>query len=154
MNDKKSEARERTKEIAAEFSKSGDATGWFEALYKEADGNNESIPWADLEPNRFLREWAEKARLRGNGEKALVVGCGLGDDAKFLYDLGFDGTAFDISPTAIEWANAINDETRRMEAVRTTYRLWRGQNPADADAWLAKSRLTPEQRQAFIKSVP
>ncbi|MEJ7848703.1 MAG: class I SAM-dependent methyltransferase [Pyrinomonadaceae bacterium] len=111
MNDKKEKARERTKEIAAEFMKRGDATGWFDALYKEARGNNEKIPWADLEPNRYLRKWAEKVNLRGNGRRALVVGCGLGDDAKFLYDLGFDVTAFDISPTAIEWAKRLHADT-------------------------------------------
>jgi len=36
-----------------------------------------------------------------------VVGCGLGDDAKYLDDLGFKVTAFDISPTAIEWAKRL-----------------------------------------------
>ncbi|MBC7901108.1 MAG: class I SAM-dependent methyltransferase [Saprospiraceae bacterium] len=126
MNDKKDRARERTKEIAAEFSKSGDATGWFEALYKEAQGNNESIPWADLEPNRFLRAWAEKANLRGNGRKALVVGCGLGDDAKFLYDLGFDVTAFDISPTAIEWAKKLHADTNIKFETADLFHPFRG----------------------------
>ncbi len=31
----------------------------------------------------------------------MVVGCGLGDDAEFIAGLGFQTTAFDISPTAI-----------------------------------------------------
>jgi rhodanese-related sulfurtransferase/SAM-dependent methyltransferase len=105
------EARERTKEIAARFSEKGDALGWFDALYKEAAGDNEKIPWADLEPNKFLRAFAEKTNLQGNGRKALVVGCGLGDDARFLYDSGFDVTAFDISRTAIEWARKLHAET-------------------------------------------
>ena len=103
--------RERTKEIAASFLEKGDATGWFDALYKEAEGDNERIPWADLEPNRFFREWAEKVELRGDNRTALVVGCGLGDDARFLHDLGFKVTAFDISPTAIEWARRLHHET-------------------------------------------
>ncbi|AHJ28677.1 hypothetical protein NSP_23460 [Nodularia spumigena CCY9414] len=33
----------------------------------------------------------------------LVIGCGLGDDAEALADRGFQVTAFDISPTAIDW---------------------------------------------------
>ena len=103
--------RERTKEIQAEYAEKGDATGWFEALYKEAEGNNERIPWADLEPNRFFREWAENAGLTGENRRALVVGCGLGDDARYLHDLGFRVTAFDISPTAIEWARRLHSET-------------------------------------------
>ncbi len=105
------DARERTKEIQAAFAEKGDALGWFDALYREAAGNNEKIPWADLEPNKFLRRFAEKTNLKGNNRNALVVGCGLGDDAKFLYDLGFNVTAFDISPTAIEWARRIHQET-------------------------------------------
>jgi SAM-dependent methyltransferase len=111
MSIEKDEARERTKEIQAAFAERGDALGWFDALYKEAEGNNEKIPWADLEPNKFLVRFAEENDLKGNGRNALVVGCGLGDDARFLYDLGFDVTAFDISKTAIEWARKIHHDT-------------------------------------------
>lgn len=111
MRDEKEEAREHTKELADSFLKKGDALGWFDALYKEAAGDNEKIPWADLEPNKFLRRYAEKTNLRGDGRKALVVGCGLGDDARFLHDLGFNVTAFDISPTAIEWARNLHKDT-------------------------------------------
>lgn len=105
------DARERTKEIQAEFAARGDALGWFDALYKEAAGDNEKIPWADLEPNKFLKQFAEETNLRGENRTALVVGCGLGDDARFLYDLGFNVTAFDISPTAIDWARKIHQDT-------------------------------------------
>lgn len=105
------DARERTKQIQAEYAKRGDALGWFDALYKESAGDNEKIPWADLEPNRFFKAWAEATNLQGNNRKALVVGCGLGDDARYLYDLGFNVTAFDISPTAIEWARRLHKDT-------------------------------------------
>lgn len=105
------DARERTKEIQAEYAEKGDALGWFDALYREASGDNEKIPWADLEPNKFLRRWAEATNLRGENRKALVVGCGLGDDARFLFDLGFEVTAFDVSETAIEWAKRLHADT-------------------------------------------
>jgi SAM-dependent methyltransferase len=111
MNEETFDARERTKEIAAEFAEKGDAFGWFDALYAEAAGDNERIPWADLEPNRFLVEFAKKNNLKGEGRKALVVGCGLGDDARFLHDSGFKVTAFDISETAIEWAKKLHADT-------------------------------------------
>lgn len=105
------DARERTKQIQAEYAMRGDALGWFDALYKEAAGDNEKIPWADLEPNKFLRRWAEKTNLQSKNRNALVIGCGLGDDARFLHDLGFRVTAFDISPTAIEWARKLHSNT-------------------------------------------
>jgi uncharacterized UPF0146 family protein len=111
MKDKIDLARERTKEIHAEYAEKGDATGWFDELYKEAEGNNEKIPWADLEPNRFLVAFAERTNLQGNNRSAMVVGCGLGDDARFLHDLGFKVTAFDISRTAIEWARRLHHDT-------------------------------------------
>ncbi len=104
--------RERTKQLAAESIERGDATGWFETLYAEANGNNENIPWADLEPNKFLVEFAKLTNLQGNSRSALVVGCGLGGDAKFLEDSGFNVTAFDISATAIEWAKKLHADTK------------------------------------------
>lgn len=111
MTENKEKARERVREIASEHYRRGDVTGWFEALYAEAAGDSSIIPWADLEPNRFFRSWAETTGLNGEGRTALVVGCGLGDDAKYLDDLGFKVTAFDISPTAIEWARRLYGET-------------------------------------------
>jgi SAM-dependent methyltransferase len=111
MDDKEFDHRARTRELAAEFLERGDAVGWFDALYKESGGDNTLIPWADLEPNRFLKAWADNAKLQGKGRSALVVGCGLGDDAKFLHDLGFKVTGFDISPTAIEWAKKLHAES-------------------------------------------
>ncbi|MGI8810906.1 MAG: class I SAM-dependent methyltransferase [Pyrinomonadaceae bacterium] len=104
-------ARARVREIATEFADKGDATGWFDALYRESAGDPSKIPWADLEPNRFLKEWSANTNLRGEGRKALIVGCGLGDDARYLYDLDFKVTAFDISPAAIEWAKKLHKDT-------------------------------------------
>ena len=111
MSEKLFEARENAKRLAAEFIEKGDATGWFDALYREANGDNEHLPWADLEPNKFLVKFAEKTKLQGMNRNALVVGCGLGDDARFLYDLNFNVTAFDISQTAIEWARKLHHDT-------------------------------------------
>ncbi|MFM9905129.1 MAG: class I SAM-dependent methyltransferase [Pyrinomonadaceae bacterium] len=107
MVDQTEERRERLRAMAAEFAARGDTLGWFEAFYKESAGDVDQIPWADLEPNSYFRTWAESTGLKGDGRTALVVGCGLGDDAKYLRDLGFKVTAFDISPTAIEWAKKL-----------------------------------------------
>ena len=129
MNEHEIQIRENAKKIAADYAERGDSTGWFDALYKEAAGDNAHIPWADLEPNKFLKSWAEKNNLQGNGRKALVVGCGLGDDAKFLDDLGFNVTAFDISPTAIEWAKKLyagTDITFETADLFQPFRGWLG----------------------------
>jgi SAM-dependent methyltransferase len=120
------ERRARARELAAGFAEKGDAFGWFDEFYKEAAGNNEQIPWADLEPNRFFKEWAERKGLKGNGRTALVVGCGLGDDAVYLDDLGFKVTAFDISPTAIEWARRLHKDRDIQFEVADLFQPFRG----------------------------
>jgi SAM-dependent methyltransferase len=97
-------SRARARELAKTFLEQGDAKGWFEALYAEADGAAGRIPWADLVPNPHLVSWLDENNARGEGRRALVIGCGLGDDAELLAARGFDVTAFDISATAIKWS--------------------------------------------------
>ena len=126
MSDPVEERRARARELAAEFADRGDAFGWFDAFYREAGGDNEQIPWADLEPNKFFRIWAEDVGLKGDGRAALVVGCGLGDDAKYLDDLGFKVTGFDISPTAIEWAKRLHKDTDIQFEVADLFEPYRG----------------------------
>ena len=105
-------ARERAAELSGEFYAKDDATGWFDRLYAEADGDTEKIPWADLETNPSFVAWLAKRDLNGAGKTAVVVGCGLGDDAEELAKLGFAVTGFDISPKAIEWAKKIHPATK------------------------------------------
>jgi len=96
-------SRERARALAREHLERGDACGWFEPLYAEAQGDAGIVPWADLVPNPGLIRWLEREDVCGDGRRALKVGCGLGDDAECLADRGFVVTAFDISPTAIGW---------------------------------------------------
>jgi len=96
--------RTRARELAAEFLRKGDPTGWFEALYKEAEDGKSILPWADRGANSGLIEfWSAKPQTT-DGKKALVIACGLGDDAEQLAEWGFETTAFDISETAIRIA--------------------------------------------------
>lgn len=74
---------------------------WFEKVYAEADEAS-AIPWANLRPSPDLVAWLDTHQVKGRGRKALVVGCGLGDDAEELNRRGFLVTAFDVAPTAVK----------------------------------------------------
>jgi len=77
-------------------------TNWFEPLYSGATLDGKGVPWAHMKTHPSFANWLGRNRLDGNGKRALVVGCGLGDDAIELESLGFQVTAFDVSATAIE----------------------------------------------------
>ncbi len=81
-----------------------DPLSWFEDLYRSSRGDESMIPWSSGEPHEFLADWTMH---NPSGGKALVVGSGLGEDAAHLAKLGWEVTAFDLSPTAIEWASRI-----------------------------------------------
>jgi len=93
--------RTRARELAAEYHRKGDPTGWFEALYREAEEGKSTVPWADYHPTPLLVSFWMTHPLSTEGKSALVIGTGLGDDAEQLAAWGFLTTAFDISQTAI-----------------------------------------------------
>lgn len=75
---------------------------WFDPLYAQASGDATQVPWALSGPAPSLVNWLKKNE--GKGRSAIVVGCGLGDDAEALAAAGFEVTAFDVSQSAIAWA--------------------------------------------------
>jgi len=93
--------RRRARELAAEFIQKGDPTGWFEALYREAEEGKSTVPWVDYHPTPPLVGFWILHPQETTGKSALVVGSGFGDDAEQLAAWGFRVTAFDISETAI-----------------------------------------------------
>lgn len=95
---------ERAQALAAESLGAGDATGWFERLYAGAEAGDEVVPWDRGAPHRMLVQWAEQRGLSGGGQRALVIGCGTGDDAEYIAGFGFATVAFDISASAIRAA--------------------------------------------------
>ncbi len=96
-------ARERAGKLQQKFEAAGDQAGWFDALYRAAGDDPAQVPWADLQPHPLLARWLEGFGERHAG-RALDIGCGLGDNAVALALAGYQVTAFDVSPTAIEWA--------------------------------------------------
>ena len=84
------------------YQENNDPTGWFDSIYKSANGDHTKVFWADLEPSPYLVSWLEKNPINKPSKRACVIGCGVGDDAEALSEFGFEVTAFDISVTAIE----------------------------------------------------
>jgi 2-polyprenyl-3-methyl-5-hydroxy-6-metoxy-1,4-benzoquinol methylase len=96
--------RARARELAAQFIRSGDPTGWLEQLYREHEQGLKVVPWADLGTNPNLVEFFERHPIEAAGKTALTIGCGFGDDAEQLAAWGFETTAFDVAPSAISAA--------------------------------------------------
>lgn len=108
------------------YSASQGSSDWFEPLYAKAAGNAAQVPWALMKVTPYLQHWLQTAVSAGRS--AAVVGCGLGDDAEALAQAGFAVTAFDISPTAIQWAQTRFPESRVNYTVADLFQLpsnWR-----------------------------
>ncbi|HZC61313.1 MAG TPA: class I SAM-dependent methyltransferase [Streptosporangiaceae bacterium] len=72
----------------------------FEEIYVQAGQDFSVIPWAALAPNPALVAWLDQ-RPPPSCDRALIIGCGLGDDAEEAARRGYRVTAFDLSPMAI-----------------------------------------------------
>jgi len=105
--------RQRVIGLAAEAAMSEDPSGWFEQIYTEAEGDWSQVPWADQRANPLFSSWLDLhfPTPPHDGAKALVIGCGLGDDAVYLERAGWKVNAFDISQTAIDWAEKIHPDS-------------------------------------------
>lgn len=78
------------------------ASEWFEDFYKQNKNTHVNIPWARQDVNPLLQTYLDKkTEYKG---RALVIGCGLGDDAYALANTGYDTLAIDISQTALDIA--------------------------------------------------
>ena len=71
----------------------------FESMYARSAADLASLPWAHLAPHPQLMGWLGEQRF--DGQQALVVACGIGDDAEELIRRGARVDAFDGSPSAI-----------------------------------------------------
>lgn len=90
------------KKMVKEFQEKDNPTGWFDNIYKSAKGDHTEVFWADLEPSPYLVSWLKEEKITKENKTAIVIGCGVGDDAEALSNFGFEVVAFDISPTAIK----------------------------------------------------
>ena len=97
---------EQARRFAGESLADADPTGWFERLYAAAAEGDAVVPWDRGHAHPLLLEWGEATRPDGRGQRALVVGSGLGDDTELLAGFGYDTVGFDISETAISTARS------------------------------------------------
>ncbi len=136
--------RQKVQQWSDEAIAQSDPTAWFERLYIAADGNTDQVPWARLDVHPHIQDWLSQHGGRGEGRAALVIGCGLGDDAEALAALGFAVTAFDIAPTAIAWCQ------KRFPESPVTYLVADLFKPQAA--WLQRFDLVVECRD--IQALP
>lgn len=87
----------------------------FERIYAQVGDDLDLVPWAALAPHPRLVAWLASSAPRSG--RALVIGCGLGDDAEAVGGHGLDVTAFDASTTAIGWCH------RRFPESAVAYRV-------------------------------
>ena len=99
------EWQQRADELAAGAVAAGRPTEWFEQLYAEGVSGAVTLAWDRATPNPLLVEWAQQRNAPKAGRRAVVVGAGLGADAAYVAGLGYQTTAFDISPTAVAIAS-------------------------------------------------
>ena len=101
MDEHLANLRVKIQKLSNKAESNGTPLSWFEELYENANRESEKIPWARMEPHPKMVEWIKNhPEISG---KALVVGCGLGDDAEWLEKYGFKITAFDVSKSSIDW---------------------------------------------------
>lgn len=77
----------------------GEPTRWYEELWSAAARGEVAMPWDRTAPHDLLAD--HTAGKDGRGLRAVVVGAGYGADAEHLATLGYETTAFDISPAAV-----------------------------------------------------
>ena len=127
--------------------------GFFETMYQSADRDRQRLGWTKPGPAPILTAWLEK-EPRPPG-RAMVVACGVGDDAEHLASLGWDVSAFDISPTAIEWAQERTPDTTVDYRVADLFALpeeWRRAFDLVVEVFTIQS-IHPNETARAISSV-
>lgn len=96
---------------------------FFESVYENADHDDlAAIPWATLAPNVYLEKHLS-LHDPVTDKKALVIGCGLGDDALILEKYGYEVDAMDISASAIALAKKRHSQSKVDFHIGDIYKM-------------------------------
>ena len=79
----------------------GDPTRWYDELWSAGARGDVPLPWDRTTPHPFLAALTDELG-DGAARRAVVVGCGLGGDSEHLAARGWQTSAFDISPAAVQ----------------------------------------------------
>ena len=88
----------RWRALAEQHLSAGRPYGWFEPAYVAAVAGGQRLPWQESAAHPWLAAWLERPVHVPPGPRALVVGCGVGEDVTPLLARGYQVTALDIAP--------------------------------------------------------
>ena len=129
----------------------------FDAIYRTGLTGSGGIPWDDGQPNPLFMQWLDRSAhdVVRPGARVAVVGCGFGHDAKALLARGYDVTAFDLSPTAIEHAKRLHSDWESSFCVADLFGLpsrWKRRFDLVVEIYTIQS-LPPETRRGSIGAI-
>ena len=115
----------------------------------------EEIPWNIEAPPDALVELVESGKVKPC--KTIDLGCGAGNYAIYLADIGFDVTGIDLSPTAIKIAK----ENAKRKGVKSSFLVADVLGDLDevketfdfAYDWELLHHIFPNERKKYVKNV-
>jgi len=108
----------------------GEFIGEFERMYSDYED-----PWGQVEVGQLATfmgagiQILEKISFSGEPKKNLELGCGLGNYAQRIQEIGFDVLGIDVSPTAIKKARLNHPNVNFEVASIIDYEIIRDYNP-------------------------
>ncbi|MFO0827698.1 MAG: methyltransferase domain-containing protein [Phycisphaerales bacterium] len=130
----------------------------FDERYRAAAaGDRAQIPWENGAANPLVVDWLDHraADVLRTGARVAVVGCGLGHDARAFARRGYDVSAFDVSPAAIEWAKSIDPEWSEIFSVADLFELpsrWKRRFDLVVEVYTVQA-LPPATRKTSLAAI-
>ncbi len=127
---------------------------YFETIYRGASRDRYRLGWTKPGPDPMITRWLESTAAPPPS-RAMVVACGVGDDAEHLAARGWDVAAFDVSPTAIEWARDRSPHSTVDYSVEDLFALpekWHRAFDLVVEVWTIQS-IQPQQAKEAMSAI-